>query len=174
MEFERDDVTYSRDVTPSGASKAFVEQYADKVRRLLGFEPDGDLFQAVSELGGDVQFLDLDDWAEQSGSIFVHGKGDFTIILPNYTSPLRDRFTIAHELGHYFLHAKQGEVPLIAARKGSGRAEWEANWFAAALLMPEADFRKACEVHGDDIDGVAAEFGVSRDAATVRKESLGV
>ena len=80
-----------------------------------------------------------------SGAIYVHGRGDFDIVLPQFTSPLRDRFTIGHELGHYFLHSRQGERPLVAYRQGSGRLEWEANWFAAGLLMPKDEFLRAAK-----------------------------
>lgn len=174
MEFERDDVEYETDCPPSGASKAFVESYADKVREVLEFAPGGDLEEAVNQLGGRIRYLDLDRWSELSGSIFIHGKQDFDIVLPLYTSPLRDRFTIGHELGHYFLHSKQGATPLIAMRQGTGRVEWEANWFAAALLMPAEEFTRMCKKHRTDTNSIAAEFGVSRDAAQIRRESLGV
>ncbi|MGZ0175141.1 MAG: ImmA/IrrE family metallo-endopeptidase, partial [Planctomycetales bacterium] len=107
-----------------------------------------------------------------SGSIFVHGTEDFDICLPTYTSPLRDRFTIAHELGHYFLHSDQGEIPIVAFRNGSTRIEWEANWFAASLLMPKAEFRQAAS-RDLSVAALAARFGVSQEAARVRKEALG-
>lgn len=172
MAFERDEIEYLTEVPPSGASKAFVEKYAGRVRQKIGLSAVRELDSAVEGLGGRVHFLELDDWAEHSGSIFVHAPQDFDIILPYYTSPLRDRFTIGHELGHYFLHSKQGEIPLVAARKGSGRLEWEANWFAAALLMPVEEFRQVCVDHKDDIERIAATFGVSRDAARIRRDSL--
>ena len=51
----------------------------------------------------------------------------------------RQRFTIAHELGHYFLH-KEGVK--LCRTDGNSRVvsyldpEWQANTFASALLMP--------------------------------------
>lgn len=174
MSMQRSDVEYVNDVPASGASKQFVENYAGQVREVLALDDDDDLKQAVERLGGRLRFIEFDEWTEESGSIFVHDKHDFDIVLPLYTSPLRDRFTIAHELGHYFLHSRQGEIPLIATRRGTGRVEWEANWFAAGMLMPERQFKASCKRHGDDTDRVAADFGVSLEAAKTRRASLGV
>lgn len=53
----------------------------------------------------------------------------------------RDRFTIAHEIGHFFLHS---EVDLALSRIENHSAvpayrnsEWQANAFASAFLMPD-------------------------------------
>ena len=106
-------------------------------------------------------------------TIYVHRKNDFDIVLPDYSTPRRDRFTIAHELGHFFLHSWMGERPLKAARNGSDRAEWEANWFAAGLLMPKAQFKSA---HGEkrSLSWLADRFDVSEHAAKIRCSVLGL
>lgn len=77
----------------------------------------------------------------------------------------RARFTAAHELGHWALHAN---VPLARATKGDGTpaymlAEPQANQFAAAILMPRG-FINPYDTEGD----LAKRFGVSRDAARRR------
>ena len=53
----------------------------------------------------------------------------------------RDRFTLAHELGHYFMHK---DVDLALSRIDTKytvpaycNSEWQANTFASALLMPD-------------------------------------
>lgn len=51
----------------------------------------------------------------------------------------RDRFTIAHEVGHYFLHREgclfaRSEFTVPAYRD----PEWQANTFASALLIPKS------------------------------------
>lgn len=159
-------------IKPCFLTKQKVEKIAEQVGEFAGFEVGDDLNQIVERLGGRLSYQSIDDWAVEDGSIFVHGEGDFDIKLPHYTSPLRDRFTIAHELGHYFLHSNQGEIPIIAYRKGTGRLEWEANWFAASLLMPQEKF--AAAIQHDSLAAIAARFGVSIEAAKVRKESLSV
>jgi len=110
---------------------------------------------------------------EESGSIFVHAPNDFDILLAQYTSPIRDRFTLAHEIGHYYLHSNQGDNPIVATRKGSTRIEWEANWFAAELLMPRSEFQR---IHRKlrEWPAIACHFKVSVDAVKVRGSSLGI
>ena len=50
-------------------------------------------------------YLDIEEWnQDEDGSIYVHDDNALDIILPNFVWPTRNRFTIAHELGHYFLH----------------------------------------------------------------------
>ena len=125
-------------------------------------------------MGGKICYQDPLDWLEtDSGSIEVVAERDFTIFVSNFTSRERDRFTIAHELGHYVLHSKLGKVPIRVPRSGSNRLEWEANWFAAAFLMPAATFRKEWEKN-PRVVAMAGRFDVSIKAAEVRKEALGL
>ena len=114
---------------------------------------------------GSVHCFNLSDYLNINGSIFVHQKNSFDIVLPIFTSPIRDRFTIAHEIGHYFLHSLAGEHKICANREGSNLVEWEANWFAASFLMPKylIDEKKSI-----DENMIAEAFGVSRDAARYR------
>lgn len=99
---------------------------------------------------------------------------------------VRKRFTIAHELGHFFLHfaGKEGEfiddadnfrVPVEpdAAWTDERRKEWEANVFAAALLMNEGLVRRIWpEIR--DIEGMARWFQVSQQAMAIRLDELGL
>lgn len=153
-------------------TKEDVEKYARKVAGITKFATGDDPTEVVAQLGGRCKILDMSDWVEETGSIYVHREYDFDIILPRYTSPLRDRFTICHELGHFFLHSNMGEVPIVAYRQGSTRIEWEANWFAASLLMPKVEFLAALK-ETDDLTRIAAKFKVSCEAARVRKEAIG-
>ena len=82
----------------------------------------------------------------------------------------RDRFTLAHEVGHYILHntksvqlARLGEERKIEAYRDP---EWQANTFAAELLMP------ITLIDTDDINVIAEEFGVSKSAANVRIKKI--
>jgi len=170
MGYQRKNITYQTldDVGPSNQRKAAVESYAEQVAKFFDFGIGEDLKQLVDAIGGRIHIDELPD-EDESGSIFIHDEFDFDIVLPDYTSPLRDRFTISHELGHYFLHSKQGEVSLVAYRRGSGRCEWEANWFAAALLMPRKRFKREYKRNADTVH-LASVFQVSRDAAEVRKQ----
>jgi Zn-dependent peptidase ImmA (M78 family) len=121
----------------------------------------------------------------------VHGlialrNGQAKIYLNAEDHPVRKRFTVAHELGHYVLHLAGGEGEFIddidnfripvdpeTAWTESRRKEWEANTFAAALLMNEALVRRKWpEIQ--DVDGMARWFQVSEPAMAIRLETLGL
>lgn len=100
----------------------------------------------------------------------------------------RQRFSLAHELGHYLLHRDKSSVFLDEApiffrdeksSDGSEREEIEANAFAAALLMPEALLReivrnKPLDAQDDvAVRRLATQFGVSTQALTIRLTRLG-
>ena len=173
MQLKREGIDYRLGdaIDPINQSKQFVEAYAADVARITDFNVGDDPSGLAKHLGARIHYQDISEWAGESGSIFVHGMFDFDICLPSYTHPLRDRFTVAHELGHYYLHAGQGSNPIIAFRSGSTLIEWEANWFAAALLMPKDQFTKAFQ-RSRDLFAVAREFKVSSAAAEVRKNVL--
>ena len=172
MSLRRSGVQYAENsFDPCNLMKHEVEEYAETVARALEHEIGNPVEDCVESLGGRIAYQEMDEWIHEGGSIFVHAPLDFDILLPEYTSPRRDQFTIAHELGHYFLHSQQGEIPMVAFRRGSGRVEWEANWFAAGLLMPREEFVQAYKVD-PETDSLAIRFGVSRDAASVRKKAL--
>jgi hypothetical protein len=91
----------------------------------------------------------------------------------------RQRFTIAHELGHWICHANGMEDAPTYCRsqdvsQDTDRSlEREANVFGAELLMPEAAVRTAWAAFADQ-DGLAARFGVSALAAQWRPYSFGL
>ncbi|MBF0117184.1 MAG: ImmA/IrrE family metallo-endopeptidase [Magnetococcales bacterium] len=64
------------------------------------------------------------------------------------------------------------------ARYGVSESEYEANEFAAALLMPESIYRQAINDLADDnkvdMSKVADRFGVSVAAARLRGQWLGL
>ncbi len=160
--------------SPCNASKAAIIAAAEKFARDVELQPGDPLEPLVERLGGEVCYKPLDDADFEAGSIVVECHGKFTISLPTYTGAARDRFTLAHELGHYFLHFPLCCAPMAARRYGSDRVEWEANWFAAGLLMPSSQFRAAWVTYGGDVEKIAALFGVSTRAATFRAKGLGL
>jgi Zn-dependent peptidase ImmA (M78 family) len=109
--------------------------------------------------------------------------------------PNRQRFTIAHELGHFLLHGQDAQaqdakvfvddLPVVLFRnqtssEGTQRQEIEANIFAAALLMPEDIIREQLTLQPIDafddvsVKHLATQFGVSVRAITIRLTKLGL
>lgn len=108
------------------------------------------------------------------------------ILLDESGSPSRKRFSIAHELGHHFLHLESdGEIVdrnadlfRVSEYATSGitperRREIEANQFAAALLMPERLVRQVWQDY-TSVSDMANLFQVSEESMGYRIASLGL
>jgi Zn-dependent peptidase ImmA (M78 family) len=90
--------------------------------------------------------------------------------------PRRQRFTLAHEIGHYVLgHNIIDNNDLIddAHTDTSSFTEREANYFASVLLMPEKKVREMTKKK-IDLGMLADTFGVSEQAMTIRILELGL
>jgi len=164
---------------PCNLGAAKIERIASDLADFLGKAPEPGmtgtrtwLEAGLRRLGGKI--LSEPEPTLASGSLIVRGIGDFDVSLSAATSVLRDNFTIAHELGHYFLHYvfREGKGPAAFRRYGTGPLEVEANRFAAGLLMPSIVFRARYIEANGFIESVALHFGVSAEAARIRAGSL--
>lgn len=127
----------------------------------------------------------------ESMSGFAYDKdGQRVIGVNSEEGPQRKRFSIAHELGHMYVHAdrdilfdkKDAFVYFRDAKSSTGQdpQEIEANAFAAELLMPADKLRKrmaqlkGVDLRADDdkVKILADEYEVSLTAMTVRIDSL--
>ncbi|MBV8979245.1 MAG: ImmA/IrrE family metallo-endopeptidase [Alphaproteobacteria bacterium] len=165
----------------SNLTKDAIEKIAEQVAREMGYAPEKEISDLISAHGGRVSIKDfwkLDGTTDES--IVVKPDATFEIYIPPHTSPERDRFTIAHELGHYVLHylldpgRTKPKGGFAASRYGNSRVEWEANWFAAGFLMPRSAFKTAFEREKSHIGRVAEHFRVSPAAAYVRARAIGL
>lgn len=149
-------------------------------------KPPVPIKRMTERLGARIVSSTLDD--ELSGMIYE--KNDIPIIGVNFQHhPNRQRFTIAHECGHFILHrdmikreihvdkkSRMLRSPLSA--EGVSEVEIEANLFAAATLMPEDFLRKALKNEPADIDdeetvkSLARKFRVSPAAMSFRLGNL--
>jgi Zn-dependent peptidase ImmA (M78 family) len=89
----------------------------------------------------------------------------------------RQRYTIAHELGHYFLHRHlqvEFQDRIFFRGAESSKEELQANSFASEVLMPENYFREMIREGKNKIDELAQEFGVSTLALRIRAKNLGM
>ena len=160
--------------TPSGLAKTVVDDLAARVAEKVGYKAGESLVNIVNSLGGN---LDYQPWTEATGGGSLEVNPDqktFRIRISPYAGELRNRFTIAHELGHYFLHSDVGKKAIKAERAGTGRVEWEANWFAAGFLMPAEQFKKDWEKHRENIGKLISIYQVSEPVIDIRREYLGL
>lgn len=122
---------------------------------------------------------------EISGALIRKGKKSF-LGVNTYHHPNRQRFTIAHELGHFIYHDGMRlhvdeDFRINWRDADSSKAiywdEVEANRFAAELLMPidfiTRDLRKTGVVDDSVIEHFANRYKVSTQAMRIRLASLG-
>jgi predicted transcriptional regulator len=162
-----------------------INQLADSVRVACGLSVPVDVDLAVARLSGEVvMFTDADYEAK------IERVADgFRISLRDDLHENRQRFTIAHELGHLLLHMgyvideekwrETAEYRDSAYyRYGHNVEEYEAHEFAAALLMPANEFKHVAAKHRVGtkykIQPIADHFEVSTHAAATRGRWLGL
>jgi Zn-dependent peptidase ImmA (M78 family) len=135
-------------------------------------------------LGARIQQANFNN---QVSGILVRKGDDVVIGVASEQSKNRQRFTIAHELGHLILHEGEEvhvdrEFRVKLRSRVSSEAvdvdEIEANAFAAGLLMPETLLRKDVknfDVDFEDasqVDSLAKRYNVSSQAMTFRLLNL--
>ena len=141
----------------------------------------------LERLGGACPPVELERLCEKAGvALFVRPfdyvagvlirDAVFPVIVVNARERhTRQRFTIAHELGHYFLNHR-GRT--FAEPGSDGRQERDAELFAACLLMPEAWLRDEWAAYAGNAENrprVLAEFfDVSLAALEIRVRELGL
>lgn len=115
--------------------------------------------------------------------ILIRKDGHALIGISSSEPNVRQRFTIAHELGHFFLHPQKDTfVDYRNHKKEVMRTikERQADMFAAALLMPRKnvirDFKNTSKgLSDDEIRKILAErYEVSEDAMRFRLKNLGL
>lgn len=152
------------------AARALVERYAVKTAPVH-------VERIARAMKVRVQYAPLD--GDLSGMVSIQ-EGVPIIGVNSLHHPHRQRFTLAHELGHFCLHRPtlEGSVHVdkqilnrdALTEAGTNRLEIEANAFASELLMPEVLFKPAVGnrsvAYEDDdiIASLAKRFRVS-DAA---------
>jgi Zn-dependent peptidase ImmA (M78 family) len=122
-----------------------------------------------------------------SGALIRSSNGKVLIALNDAHHANRQRFTIAHELGHFFLEHNglgthiDADFTINLRNEVSAEAtdsnEIHANAFAAELLMPKTFIlRDICDFLPLDaaaIAKLARRYGVSEQAMTIRLVNLG-
>jgi Zn-dependent peptidase ImmA (M78 family) len=139
-----------------------------------------DPFKIAERLGIQTFSAWLD--AGVSGMLLKRTGEDPRIYVHTEDSPSRQRFTCAHELGHYVRRAAAGDTEWeyvehrdLLASEGSDPEEIYANQFAAGLLMPQDRVRELyARTERRPVAVMAHSFGVSADAMNFRLANLGL
>jgi Zn-dependent peptidase ImmA (M78 family) len=163
-----------RDIEKRAA--ALLEQHSHE-------NPPIDVVRLCQQLGIEVIPEELDE--EISGILLLQQQ---PVIAVNRThSRARQRFTIAHEIGHFVLHRTRKDAVFVdraamhfrnqVSSTGLDPNEVAANHFAAALLMPqrmlEEDLRSIDESIADvHVIQLAKKYGVSEQAMNIRLARL--
>jgi Zn-dependent peptidase ImmA (M78 family) len=89
-------------------------------------------------------------------------------------SGVKQRFTLAHELGHLLQHPLAVAYRDLNYEPGTSSIEREANHFAACLLMPAWMMGAAMHSTGGSVHRMAHLFDVSESAMSFRLRNLGL
>lgn len=135
-------------------SRNSIEDLAERVLKSISYTRDAVDLSKIIDIEGRASGLRV-SYLEESDSALgciSFSPLEIKIFTSNKGSPLA-RFTLAHELGHYFLKHERylaresvqardiDRSQLILVPKGEvERLEWQANTFASCLLMPRNTF----------------------------------
>jgi Zn-dependent peptidase ImmA (M78 family) len=161
----------------------YIEDKVDRLLNQYSFNSAPiDVKELAKKMGVKVEGKDLD---EDLSGIFVLKDDQPFVVYNKKENRKRIRFTIAHELGHFFLHAHKSPLFIDKPKgvhyrndqssTGEIRMEREANAFAAALLMPRALIEKEFQLGAseDMVEDLAKTFNVSTQAMSFRLSNLG-
>lgn len=184
-----------------GMSYGDAEALAARVRRSLNLPPSASLpglalFESLDTLsvtvrGKEIPFTYAVEEQELEGRTYFESRsGNIFVTVSNDTyyglevEAPRARFTLSHELGHPLCHPelllRLAEIPHDKAALMRGQtthpkyrdAEWQANAFAAALLMP-ADGLASLDSR-QKLTSIEVEwaYGVSAQSASFRIDNF--
>lgn len=135
------------------SDKKFIQSKAQELlnryhkKSSVSVNPDA----IASRLGLKVVYGSFDDESVSAFLGYSEDRKSFFIAVNKNHSPVRQRYSVAHEIGHYILHSDR--TPLLSplrlpafeeavffrgahSSRGTDKYEIEANRFAAELLMP--------------------------------------
>lgn len=139
--------------------------------------PPVDVSAIASALGIVVKIGEMGE--NISGALYrEHGKA--VVGINKNEGPQRQRFTLAHEIGHFVLHRDQDfhvdseSVLFRNAETPEDVRERAANAFAAALLMPKTFLEGERSASLKNVKKLADKYNVSAQAMSYRLVNLGL
>ena len=163
----------------------YIEEFTEELLKKHGFYIAG--FN-VYNFAKKLKIVVLkEEMSNDVSGLFVRKDKKSTIFINKKETKQRKKFTVAHEIGHYFLHSDETPIfvdksPKVlfrnsASSTGELHQEREANAFAAALLMPKKlvkdEILNANNSTANPIKQLSDKFGVSEQAMSFRLANLG-
>jgi len=164
----------------NGSRKSFIADLAERVfLDMGGHVPVEPTLIMDAE---DITFT-LADYGAAFDGLIEHKAGRFHIYCNirdgQYSSQTRVRFTLGHELGHYFIDEHRNALasgrspahPSFVDSHENSVVEAEANAFASCLLMPKGKFAREVAGQKPDLQGLinlSSTFLVSAQATAIR------
>jgi Zn-dependent peptidase ImmA (M78 family) len=148
-----------------------IETVADTVRHAwdLGLNPIPELVDVLESIG--IRVFVIDESAESKfDGLAATGNGYRIIVISKAWSGDRQRFTMAHELGHLMLDGRLSEQ--LDEERASDR-------FAGAFLLPETTLKLELGEHRTRFELrelllLKQEFGISMSGILYRAKDLGI
>lgn len=163
------------------------ESQNNKIKDLANFIAGDFIYNSSIDLDRLVNeesiMLHYDHYEKSFDGLLIYDKSNFFIHLDidsgNFKDSKRSRFSIAHELGHYFIPEHHqaiinGTFPLHPSRFNPcqrNEIEGQADIFASTLLMPGSIFKEACYRQKFSlklIDELSERFKVSKLSTLLR------
>lgn len=143
----------------------FIEDYEVDIEKII--ESQGIILEKDQNMDSSLSGVLSKDKESNKWEIRVNAKHHIR----------RQRYTMAHEFAHYCLHKDERgtfvDETVYFRKANDSSIEFNADKFAAELLMPSEYFRKAIENDGiKKIKDLAEKFNVSRIAVEKRAGSL--
>lgn len=156
-----------------------IESAAEQLLAQLGVR---EIPVPIEEIARSLQMRVSRAPSRDFSGLLIRKDGRALIGINSREAPVRQRFTIAHEIGHFVLHPQKDAFVDYRRERGEGETrpprERHADMFAAALLMPRKqllkDFRRlAKDGYTDQITAaLAKQYAVSEDAMRFRLLNL--
>lgn len=175
--------TRARKIAEEILKKCKIKEAPVDLDKIIKKLPDSNI-DAVRDISIKWIKQDFPKDLEDVSAILLKERGQAVIAVNDEHQKNRQRFSIAHELGHLILHSNNEHLTVekqffTRAASVHNLDEMEANEFAASLLMPgyliQKDFAKYANKNEDDIvKELSAHYEVSSTAMTIRLMNLNI
>lgn len=149
-----------------------IQEIANRVRELVRQYGTRDPEELASSLGVEVLPRAFE---KQKGAYKVIMRNPF-IFIKSDLDPVMERIVLSHELGHHCLHrieaqALGGFQEFNIFDMGSDRMEYEANVFAAELMLPDEEVVEYIR-EGHDIHEIASAMSSDINLVALKADAL--